>query len=72
MPPHKVVDRIKIIQSISNLLESIHPPFNIHAGDFNMITNLGEKKGGIRKLDRDLEAFLSTIESLSLVDIPTI
>jgi len=37
-----------------------------------MITNLGEKKGGIRKLDRDLEAFLSTIESLSLVDIPTI
>jgi len=36
-----------------------------------MITNLAEKRGGIRKLEKDSEAFLTTIENLNLIDIPT-
>jgi len=68
--PHKVIDCIKIIQSLSNLLDPLHHPIKIIAGDFNMITNLSKKKGGIRKLDKDSEDFLATIENLNLIDIP--
>jgi len=34
-----------------------------------MITTLTEKRGGIRKLDKDSEAFLDFIKSANLVDI---
>ena len=60
-----------MLQSISNLLDPLHLPLKIIAGDFNMITNFSEKKGGIQKLDKDSDAFLTTIESLNLIDIPT-
>ena len=36
-----------------------------------MVFNLGEKKGGVRKLERDSMAFQSTINELKLVEIPT-
>lgn len=42
--PHKVVERIKMLQSISQLLDSIHQPFKIVAGDFNMVLNLVERR----------------------------
>eukprot|EP00253_Pinus_taeda_P010667 PITA_10667 len=38
-------------------------------GDFNMITNLMEKKGGIRRLNKYSEAFLDFINSANLVDV---
>eukprot|EP00253_Pinus_taeda_P001720 PITA_01720 len=41
----------------------------IIGGDFNMITSLSEKKGGIRKLNKDSEAFVEFIMSTKLVDI---
>ena len=47
---------------------------NLHwilASDFNIITTLAEKKGGIIRLDRDAEAFLAFIEKTKLVDIKT-
>jgi len=69
--PHRVVERIKMLQSITKLLDSIHLTCKIVVGDFNMVINLREKKGGIRKLDKDSKAFHSTIEGLSLIDIPT-
>lgn len=69
--PHMVIDCIKMLQIISNLLDALHHPIKIIAGDFNMITSLSEKKGGIQKLDKDSEAFLSTIENLNLIEIPT-
>ena len=43
----------------------------ILGGDFNMITTLLEKKGGLRKLNRDVESFTSFIENAKLVDIYT-
>eukprot|EP00253_Pinus_taeda_P018385 PITA_18385 len=41
----------------------------IIGGDFNMITSLSEKKGGIRKLNKDSESFVEFIMSSRLVDI---
>lgn len=41
----------------------------IFGGDFNMITTLTEKRGGIRKLHRDSEAFLDFIKLANLVDV---
>eukprot|EP00253_Pinus_taeda_P016062 PITA_16062 len=41
----------------------------IIGGDFNMITSLSEKKGGIRKLNKDSEAFVEFIMSARLIDV---
>lgn len=59
--PYKVIDQIKILQCISNLLDPIHLPFNIIVRDFNMITNVVEKRDGIQNLDKDSEAFLTIV-----------
>lgn len=36
-----------------------------------MVVNLGEKKGGIRKLDKGSESFQNTIDSLNWIEILT-
>lgn len=41
----------------------------IYGGDFNMITSLVEKKGVIRTLNKDAEAFNNFIRAAKLVDI---
>lgn len=42
------------------------------AGDFNLITSLEEKKGGMRREELEIEKFSDIQEELHLVDIPTI
>lgn len=44
----------------------------ILGGDFNMITTLEEKKGGLRRLDKDAEAFNTFIATSKLIDVPTV
>jgi hypothetical protein len=47
---------------------------NLHwilVGDFNIITTLAEKKGGTRRLNRDVEEFSAFIDMMELVDIRT-
>ena len=47
---------------------------NLHwilAGDFNIITFLAENKGGIRRLDQDVEEFSNFIDREKMVDIQT-
>eukprot|EP00253_Pinus_taeda_P035223 PITA_35223 len=39
--------------------------------DFNMITSLNEKRGGVRRIDGDMELFADTINDQRLVDILT-
>jgi hypothetical protein len=39
-------------------------------GDFNLITSLQEKKGGIRRLEPNNVTLKKNIDKLSLVDIP--
>jgi exonuclease III len=41
----------------------------IIGGDFNIIISLEEKRGGIRRLDKDSETFQNLIEDLHLVDM---
>ena len=40
-------------------------------GNFNLITNLGEKKGGRRALDKYQKAFSEFLAQSSLVDVET-
>jgi len=44
----------------------------ILGGDYNMITNLAGKKGGLRRLDKDSEAFNTFIVESKLIDISTV
>jgi hypothetical protein len=43
----------------------------IVGGDFNMITSLSEKNGGLRRLEKDSLSFCQTIQDLKLVDLET-
>jgi len=43
----------------------------IIGGDFNIIASLTEKKGGLRRLDRDSNLFRDIITQLQLVDMET-
>ncbi|MCY6488100.1 hypothetical protein, partial [Actinobacillus pleuropneumoniae] len=52
-----------------NLKLRYHHAKAIFGGDFNMITPLTEKRGGIRKLNRDSAAFLDFIRLANLVDV---
>ena len=40
-----------------------------YGGDFNLIANLGEKKGGIRTLDKYQESFYEFMAQSPLVDL---
>jgi endonuclease/exonuclease/phosphatase family metal-dependent hydrolase len=42
-----------------------------HRGDFNIITSLPEKSGGLNRLDQDSDRFKETISDLGLVDWET-
>ena len=47
---------------------------NLHwilEGEFNIITSLAEKKGGTKRLDRDVEEFSMFIDTAEMVDIRT-
>jgi len=68
--PQKLEDKISFLSSLLSL-KSRHPSSKcIMGGDFNMITTLLEKKGGIRKLKKDVELFTDFIDTAKLVDIP--
>eukprot|EP00253_Pinus_taeda_P023451 PITA_23451 len=67
--PQKLDDKLVFLDSLKKLMER-HPKANcILGGDFNMITSLMEKKGGLRKLNRDGEQFKEFIDNTHLVDV---
>jgi len=67
--PHKLEDKIIFLNALTRLINK-HPRSKcILGGDFNMITTLMEKKGGLRKLNKDAEAFTGFIETVKLIDI---
>eukprot|EP00253_Pinus_taeda_P012273 PITA_12273 len=67
--PQKLEDKITFLETLSRIIRR-HPRSKcILGGDFNMITNLLEKKGGLTKLNRDAEAFTDFIETVKLVDV---
>eukprot|EP00253_Pinus_taeda_P013455 PITA_13455 len=67
--PQKLEDKITFLEALSRIIKR-HPRSKcVLGGDFNMITTLLEKKGGLRKLNRDAEAFTDFIETVKLVDV---
>ena len=65
-------ERAKFLQNIRKLSTMHHESYLILGGDFNMILNLSEKKGGIRREDPDMALFRELLQDLHLVDIPTV
>jgi len=62
--------KLNFLRYIFNLKQRYPQDKAIFGGDFSMITSLTEKRGGIRKLNRDSEAFLDFIRLANLVDFP--
>lgn len=69
--PHIYREKQVFMKNIQTLRRLVPEPAWIIGGDFNLIRNLGEKKGGIRKEDQTMEEFNDMIKELKLVDIPT-
>jgi len=67
--PQKLDEKLSMLKSLSNLQHRYPLKRTIYGGDFNMITSLTEKKGGIRMLNRDVEAFNNFIKTMKLVDV---
>ena len=66
--PQKLEDKILLLNRLSELHQRFPSAKAIYGGDFNMITTLEEKKGGIRSLNNDVEAFNNFIQEANLVD----
>lgn len=58
--------------TLQNLVDLIESHFWILVGDFNLISSLAKKKGGICMLEPDSEAFNSFIQDLRSVGNDTI
>jgi exonuclease III len=69
--PQLLDDKKRMIAALENLRDRHMNSHWILAGDFNIIVTLAEKKGGLRRLDKDVEVLSDFIEKLSLVDIRT-
>eukprot|EP00253_Pinus_taeda_P024446 PITA_24446 len=67
--PQRLDDKFLFLNSLQSLQSRYQASKIIISRDFNMITSLLEKKGGLRKLNRDDGAFADFIESAKLVDV---
>jgi exonuclease III len=65
-------ERSDFIKSIRTLSTMHQEKYWLLRGDFNMILNLSEKKGGIRREDPEMALFRELLHDLRLVDIPTV
>lgn len=68
--PQNLEAKLNFLRSLFNLKQRYPQAKAIFGDDFNMITSLTKKRGGIRKLNRDSEAFLDFIRLANLVDVP--
>jgi len=70
--PHTPTERKGFLQNLKAMRRLIPEKPWIIGGDFNMITTLEEKRGGLRRVDSDMEAFRDMISEQRMVDIQTI
>lgn len=68
---HRAEERIKMLNTLKRIHEALPSSHRIFKGDFNMILNLFEKKRGLRRLDKDTEAFRESIDQMEMVDVET-
>ena len=65
-------ERAEFLQNIRQLSTMHNEKYWLIGGNFNMILNLSEKKGGLRREDPDMALFQDLLNDLHLVDIPTV
>ena len=70
--PHILGEKDVFLNSIRTLNNMHTYKYWLLGGDYNMITNLTEKKGGLRREEPEMELFRDLITDLMLVDIPTV
>lgn len=70
--PQRIQEKFKMLEDLNEIRQHHGANHWILGGDFNMITNLAEKKGGLRRLDKDAEAFSTFIAASKLIDVPTV
>ena len=69
--PHQILNKIQLLDSLESLKPTLSHPFWLLGGDFNMITNLEENKGGRGCLDMDSLIFKDFILNNNLMDLQT-
>eukprot|EP00253_Pinus_taeda_P004844 PITA_04844 len=69
--PHLPKDWKDFLKNVQVIRRIIPGNLWIIGGDFNLIRDLGEKKGGIRRPNQSMEEFNELITEQRLVDIPT-
>jgi hypothetical protein len=69
--PQMLEEKRRMLLEIEDLKSRSNNLHWILAGDFNIIRSLVEKKGGTRRLDRDVEEFSTFIDTVEMVDIRT-
>lgn len=67
----RLQEKLEMLLDLDEVIQHHGANHWILGGDYNMITNLAEKKGGLRRLDKDSEAFNTFIAASKLIDIPT-
>lgn len=70
--PQRLQEKLEMLLDLDEVRQHHGADHWISGGDYNMITNLAEKKGGLRRLDKDSEAFNTFIVASKLIDIPTV
>jgi len=62
--------KIDILNTLSLINSNRTHPLWITGGDFNMITKLEEKRGGMTKLDNDNIHLKNLIQNIWIIDMP--
>jgi hypothetical protein len=60
---------LNFVKALQNIIGDNHW---LVQGDFNIITSLVKKRGGIRRLDLDSQSFRETMRQLNLIELNTI
>lgn len=69
--PHIPGERGTFLQNLVNMRNLYPEDLWIVGRNFNVITSLAEKKGGMRRMDVGMEAFVDIISELHLMDMLT-
>ena len=67
--PHTTTQKVGFIKTLWKINQGVEGRDWILGGDFNMIIDLEEKKGGRRRLDGESVLFKESIEEMGMVDI---
>ena len=70
--PQRIQGKFKMLEDLDEVRQHRRTNHWILGGDFNMITTLEEKKGGLRRVDKDAEAFNTFIAASKLIDVPIV